>query len=82
MKQINKKETITLEEFKKFKKELDRLSFLSSKEYTEMGNLYMVHYTPDFMRKWPTWLIKIGCYILNHLPHRFSSKLERYVNSR
>ena len=82
MKQINKRETITLEEFKKFKKELNRLSVLSSKEYREMGELYMVHYTPSFMQKWPNWLIGVGCFILNHLPHRLSSRLERYFNSR
>lgn len=82
MKQENKRGTITLEEFNKFKKELDRLSVLSAKEYTEMGNLYMVHYTPNFMLKWPTWLIVIGCFVLNQLPTTLSIKIERYMNSR
>ena len=68
------------EEVKRFKKELDRLSIKSNLEYGELGYLYKVHYTPDFMQKWPTCLIGISCWILNHLPYKLSYRLEIFLN--
>jgi hypothetical protein len=43
----------------------------------EVGELYGVKYLPSWANRYPDWLVKILCYLLNHSP--FLRRFEKFL---